>query len=131
VVHPEIKREKMPEFVKPFSGMVPERKMTPGELVRALRLDLAAEHEAVHTYLAHADATDNPLAKAVLADIANEERVHAGEFARLIAILTGDEDELLLEGKAEVDAMVASLAPPELKSPQAAGETTIGSLKQS
>jgi uncharacterized protein len=121
----------MPEFVKPFSGMVPERKMTPGELVRALRLDLAAEHEAVHTYLAHADATDNPLAKAVLADIANEERVHAGEFARLIAILTGDEDELLAEGKAEVDAMVASLAPPELKSPQSAGETTIGSLKQS
>ena len=103
----------------------------PGELVRALRLDLAAEHEAVHTYLAHADATDNPLAKAVLTDIANEERVHAGEFARLIAILTGDEDELLLEGKAEVDAMVASLAPLELKSPQAAGETTIGTLKQS
>jgi uncharacterized protein len=129
-VHPEIKREKMPEFVKPFSGMAPERNMTSGELVRALRLDLAAEHEAVHTYLAHADATDNPLAKAVLADIADEERVHAGEFARLIAILTGDEDELLAEGKAEVDAMVASLAPQELKSPQAAGETTIGSLKQ-
>jgi hypothetical protein len=32
----------MPEFVKPFSGMVPERKLTIGELDRALRLDLAA-----------------------------------------------------------------------------------------
>lgn len=120
----------MPEFVKPFSGMVPERKMTMGELVRALRLDLAAEHEAVHTYLAHADATDNPLAKAVLADIANEERVHAGEFGRLIAILTGNEDDYLKKGTLEVDTMAATLASPEQKIPQAAGGTTIGSLKQ-
>jgi len=37
----------MPELVKPFSGMVPERKLPIGELVRALRLDLAAEHEAI------------------------------------------------------------------------------------
>ena len=120
----------MPEFVKPFSGMVPERKMTVGELVRALRMDLAAEHEAVHTYLAHAEATDNPLAKAVLADIADEERVHVGEFARLIAILTGDEDDYLRKGTLEVDAMAASLSTPQQNSPQPAGETTIGSLKQ-
>jgi len=120
----------MPEFVKPFSGMIPSRTMTKEELVRALRLDLAAEHEAVHTYLAHADATDDPLAKAVLADIANEERVHAGEFARLIAVLTGDEDVQLAKGKAEVDAMAASLAPKGDTGPQAAGATTIGSLKQ-
>jgi len=120
----------MPEFVNPFSGMVLERKMTGEELVRALRLDLAAEHEAVHEYTAHADATDNPLAKAVLLDIADEERVHAGEFARLIAILTGDEDDLLQKGRGEVDTLAASLAVPGKKPPQAAGETTIGSLKQ-
>jgi rubrerythrin len=119
----------MPEFVNPFSGMVPERKMSTGELVRALRLDLAAEHEAVHSYLAHADATDNSLAKAVLTDIANEERVHAGEFARLIAILTGDEDDYLRKGVLEVDEMAAALIHVEQKTPQTAGETTIGSLK--
>jgi hypothetical protein len=38
----------MPEFVNPFSGKVTDRQLTLGELVRALRLDLAAEHEAVH-----------------------------------------------------------------------------------
>jgi rubrerythrin len=81
--------------------------------------------------MAHADATDNPLAKAMLIDIANEERVHVGEFARLIALLTGDEDDFLKKGTLEVDAMAASLVPPEQKSPQAKGETTIGSLKQS
>jgi len=95
----------MPEFLNPFSGMVPDRKLTLAELVRAIRLDLAAEHEAVHLYMAHADATDHPLAKKVLTDIADEERVHAGEFARLISILMADEDKLLAEGAEEVDEM--------------------------
>jgi len=101
----------MPEFVNPFSGKVPERRLTHEELVRAIRLDLAAEHEAVHAYMAHADATDNPIAKAVLIDIANEERVHAGEFGRLLSILTGDEDEFLKKGAAEVDATAAQITP--------------------
>ena len=84
--------------------------LTSEELIRAIRLDLAAEHEAVHAYMAHADATDNPVAKAVLIDIANEERVHAGEFARLLAILTGDEDEFLKKGTLEVNAIVEKTA---------------------
>ncbi len=100
----------MPEFLNPFSGKVPDRKITTDELIRAIRLDLAAEHEAVHLYTAHAEATDNRLAKKVLLDIADEERVHAGEFSRLLAILTGDEDSLLSQGGQEVDAMVAELS---------------------
>jgi rubrerythrin len=102
----------MPEFLNPFSGKLPESKLSKEELIRALRLDLAAEHEAVHLYLAHADATDHPLAKKVLVDIANEERVHAGEFARLLSLLTGDEDALLAKGAREVDEMAAELKPP-------------------
>jgi len=119
----------MPEFVNPFSGTVPDRKLTKEELIRALRLNLAAEHEAVHLYLSHADATDDPLAKEVLIDIANEERVHAGEFGRLIAILTGDEDQFLAEGAQEVNDKVAKLGTPANSSP-GAGETTVGSLKK-
>jgi rubrerythrin len=121
----------MPDFVNPFSGMVPERKMTMEELVRAIRLDIAGELEAIHAYMAHADATDNPLAKAVLTDIANEERVHFGELIRLLSILTGDEDDHLKKGTLEVDAMAASQSAPEQKTPQKTGETTIGSLKPS
>ena len=99
----------MPEFLNPFSGQVPDRKLTKGELIRAIRLDLAAEHEAVHLYMAHAEATDDPLAKAILVDIANEERVHAGEFARLLQMLTGDEDDLLKEGAEEVDEIASEI----------------------
>jgi hypothetical protein len=83
----------MPEFMNPFSGMAPERKMTDRELARSLRLSLAAEQEAIHLYEALADATDNKLAKEVLQDIADEEREHAGEFQRLLNILLPDEEE--------------------------------------
>ena len=96
----------MPEFVNPFTGMIPERHLSTEELVRALRLDLAAEHEAVHTYLAHAGATDNPLAKAVLIDIADEERVHAGEFLRLLHELAPDEKKFYAKGAKEVEVEI-------------------------
>jgi uncharacterized protein len=99
------KGEKMPQFINPFSGIVPQRKMTDSELARAIRQDLAAEEEATHLYMAHADATDNELAKKVLIDIANEERVHVGEFQRLINILLADEEKYLAEGADEVDEM--------------------------
>ena len=99
----------MPEFLNPFSGMAPDRKMTKAELTRAIRLNLAAEHEAVHLYQAHADATDNVLAKKVLLEIADEERVHAGEFQRLLNILLDDEEELMKGGAAEVDELAEEL----------------------
>lgn len=95
----------MPEFTNPLSGNVPEKKMTIEELIRAIRLDLAAEEEAIHLYMAQADCAEHPLAKKVLVDVANEERQHAGEFLRLLQILTGDEDKWLNDGANEVDEM--------------------------
>ncbi len=125
----------MPEFVNPFSGQVPDRKLTKQELIRAIRLDVAAEHEAIHLYMAQADVTDDPLAKEVLIDIANEEREHVGEFNRLLEILTGDEAQWLAEGREEVDEMAAELGLAgsateggETESEDA--ETTIGSLRE-
>ncbi|MFH1638712.1 MAG: Rubrerythrin [Chloroflexota bacterium] len=103
----------MPEFVNPFSGRLPERKLSKEELIRAIRLDLSAEEEAVHLYMAHVGATDNALAREVLTDIANEERVHAGELSRLLQILTGDEDKWLAEGASEVDEKASDLGKPK------------------
>jgi rubrerythrin len=124
----------MAEFVNPFSGTVPDRKLTKSELIRAIRLNIAAEHEAVHLYMAHADATDDDLAKAVLTEIANEERVHAGEFERLLDILTGDEPKMRAEGKAEVDELIEELGAGGEATSDEPGEAsddvpTIGSMK--
>lgn len=127
----------MPEFSNPFGSVVPDRKLTREELIRAIRLNLAAEHEAIYLYMAHAEATDHPLAKEVLIDVANEEREHAGEFMRLLEILTdGEEAEWLAEGRAEVDEAAAAMGYSESE-PQATSdageegdtETTIGSLR--
>ena len=99
----------MAEFASSFAGMTPDRKLTKRELTRGLRMMLAAEEEAVHLYESLADATDNPLAKAVLQDIADEERVHAGEFQRVLNILLDDEERLLAEGASEVDEIAEEL----------------------
>ncbi|MDG5814911.1 ferritin family protein [Chitinispirillales bacterium ANBcel5] len=96
----------MAEFVNPFSGVVPGKKISERELSRAIRLSLAAEEEAIHLYEALADATDNKLAKAVLQDVANEERVHAGEFQKLLELLLPDEKKLMQEGAEEVEEML-------------------------
>lgn len=99
----------MAKFINPFSGVIPDRKLSDRELTRAIRMALAAEEEAIHLYEALADATDNKLAKAVLQDVANEEREHAGEFQRLLNILLPDEAELMGHGAEEVDEMAAKL----------------------
>ncbi|MFW6138278.1 MAG: Rubrerythrin [Spirochaetota bacterium] len=124
----------MPEFVNPFSGLVPERKMNKEELIRAIRMNLAAEHEAVHQYMAHAQATDDALARKVLIDIADEERVHIGEFQRLLQILTGDEEKMLEEGANEVEEMIEEINSDKAGNSASSNEkpdsdTTIGDLK--
>jgi rubrerythrin len=121
----------MPDFLNPFSGNVPDRKLTNEELIRALRLNIAAEYEAIFLYMAHADATDHPLAKKVLVDVANEEREHVGEFQRLIEILADDEDQFVSAGREEVNEMAAEVgeASGAAASQAEVEETTIGSLK--
>ena len=48
------------------------------------------------------------LQRAVLTDIANEERVHVGELLRLLSILTGDEDDYYKKGTLEVDTLAGT-----------------------
>lgn len=122
----------MAEFINPFSGVTPDRKMTAREVTRGIRLALSAEQEAVHLYEALADATDNPLVREVLQDVANEERVHAGEFLRLLQILLPDEAGFLAEGAAEVDAEAAP-SPAAGQAPQpkpAPGGPTVGGFRK-
>lgn len=119
----------MPEFVNPFAGIVP-RKITKSELIRAIRLNIAAEHEAVHAYMAHAEATDDEFAKAVLTDIANEERQHIGEFTELLKRLAPDEAGFYETGRQEVEELASEMSGgASAASPQA--NLTIGSLRES
>ena len=99
----------MPQFGTPFSGQSNDRKLTDEELVRAIRFMVAAEYEAIQLYTQLADSTDNKLAAAVLKDIADEERVHAGEFLRLLRELAPDEHTFYAQGAKEVEAEIKKL----------------------
>ncbi len=93
----------MPEFGNPFSGLAEDRKLTKEELIRAIRFMIAAEYEAIQLYMQLAESTDNELAIKVLKDIADEERVHAGEFLRLLKELAPDEEKYYAAGAEEVE----------------------------
>ncbi len=93
----------MPEFGNPFSGVAKDRKVTNEELIRAIRFMVAAEYEAIQLYMQLAESTDHKLAQEVLKDIADEERVHAGEFLRLLKELAPDEQKFYDKGAEEVE----------------------------
>jgi rubrerythrin len=93
----------MPEFGSPFSGIAQSKKLSKEELIRAIRFMVAAEYEAIQLYMQLAESTDNQLAIDVLTDIADEERVHAGEFLRLLHELAPDEQKFYDEGAGEVE----------------------------
>jgi rubrerythrin len=103
------RRIKMPDFGSPFSGLANDRKLTKEELIRAIRFMVAAEYEAVQMYMQLAESTNNKLAQEVLKDIADEERVHAGEFLRLLNELAPDEQKFYAEGAEEVEEEIEKM----------------------
>jgi len=117
----------MASFANPFTGVVP-RKMTREELIQAIRLDIAGELEAIFIYDAHVQATDDPVAKKVIADIRDEEKAHVGELMSLLRHLDPEEAEHFAEGEDEVREMLEQLNIVEKKSPSGKFESTIGSL---
>jgi rubrerythrin len=119
----------MPNFANPFQGNV-DRKLTKDELIQAIRLDIAGELEAIYVYDAHVQATDDAMAKKVIADIRDEEKAHVGELMTLLRELDPKEAELYASGEAEVKEMLGELG---LSTPVAEqdiySKKTVGSLR--
>ncbi|WP_300370143.1 demethoxyubiquinone hydroxylase family protein [Brachyspira sp.] len=115
----------MPSFANPFNANV-NRKVTKEELIQAIRLDIAGELEAIYLYDAHVMATDDPVAKAVLSDIRDEEKAHVGELMALLRHLDHKEVEHFESGELEVKEMMEELG---IKEPNLSG-LTVGSLKK-
>lgn len=127
----------------PPAHFVMPRKLTATELAQAIRLDLEAELDAFNLYQSHIDATDDELAKRILAHIRDEEREHAALFWALLKHLDPklvEEDaeaatklELIAEGKSELEietilAKGDEAPPPSQRRLQP--ELTVGSLRR-
>ena len=120
----------MPAFANPFQGNV-NRKMSEEELIQAVRLNIAGELEAIYLYDAHVQATDNEIAKKVIADIRDEEKAHVGELMTLLRVLDPKEAELFASGEEEVREMLEDLGI-SISSEEASNDVspaeTVGSL---
>ena len=98
----------MPAFADPFSGNI-DKQISKEELIQAVRLDITGELEAIFLYDAHAQATDDDLARKVLSDIRDEEKAHVGELLTLLKHLDPTMAKNLRSGESEVVKMMTKL----------------------
>lgn len=88
----------MPEFSNPFNGNKCERKLTKEELIRAIRFNIASEYEAIQLYDQLAESIDDKNAIKLLREISDDEKVHAGNFLKLLKTLDHDEGRFYEQG---------------------------------
>lgn len=99
----------MPDFPRAFSSTKYNRPLTSSEVIREIRFAIAAEFEAVQIYEQIAESLPDEagmdLVKKVLLEVADEERVHIGEFKEVLFRLAPREAKLWEKGQKEVDEM--------------------------
>ena len=70
-----------------------------------LRVAIMAELDAINLYEQMADMTDNEDLKAVLTDVAQEEKTHVGEFQTMLLRMDEEQVKELAKGKNEVEEL--------------------------
>lgn len=93
----------MPNFSDSLSGLNLDRSLSKEELLRAIRFMIAAEYEAVELYGKVHDATEDEKIKKAIMSIIDEEKVHAGEFLRMLSYLDPEEIKFYQEGAKETE----------------------------
>ena len=96
----------MPEFSNPFSGNKCDRKLTKEELIRAIRFSIASEFEAIQLYEQLRDSIDDENSKKIFEEVADDERVHVGNFLQLLKLLAPSEDKSYKEGYEEAKEII-------------------------
>jgi rubrerythrin len=71
-----------------------------------LRAAVIAELDAINLYEQMAALTDDAHIKAILLDIAKEEKTHVGEFQTLLLKNDAEQEKELEEGKKEVEELI-------------------------
>jgi rubrerythrin len=104
----------MPDFGTPFKGLKLDRSLTKEELIKIMRFLISAEYEAVAMYSQVAEAIDMedvcqgkfPDIRKVIRSVIDEERVHAGEFMKVLMALDPDEAKFYQKGFQEADELM-------------------------
>lgn len=89
-------------ITNPKDIILPEKTLSKEELIAAIRQSIIAEHDATLLYEAYANSTNDEKARKIFLDIAEEEKVHVGEFQALLEEIGGNtEKEKIDEGYEE------------------------------
>ena len=80
----------MPAFGDINTVYTPVRKLSMGEILRAIQFAIASEYETIQIYQQIMESTDNKDVHAVMTDLADDEMHHAGALLKLLYTLSPD-----------------------------------------
>lgn len=93
--------KKISGITEPKTIVSPDN-LSKDELISAIRLSIVAEQDAIVLYETYANTTEDSKAKEVFQHVADEEKVHVGEFQALLEEIGGKEElDKFEEGKEE------------------------------
>ena len=92
----------MPSFNTIQNVYTPQRKLTPIEILRAIKFSIAAEYEAIQLYQQIMENTSNKNVIKALAEITEDEKKHVGGLNKLLQILSPDDDKIYQAGAEEI-----------------------------
>lgn len=97
----------MPEFSHPFQGNKCDRTLTKEELIRAIRFSIASEFEAIQLYEQLKDSINDEKCKKILEEVADDERVHVGNFQFILEQLSPKDKSAIKEGFEEAKKIIS------------------------
>ena len=92
----------MPNFYTIQNVYTPQRKLTPVEILRAIKFSIAAEYEAIQLYQQIMENSSNKNVIKALAEITEDEKKHVGGLNKLLEILSPEDNKIYQAGAEEI-----------------------------
>ena len=92
----------MPDFNTIQNVYTPKRKLTPTEILRAIKFSIAAEYEAIQLYQQIMENTNDKNVIKALAEISEDEKKHVGGLNKLLEILSPEDSKIYQAGAKEI-----------------------------
>lgn len=92
----------MPDFNSIQNVYTPTKKLTPVEILRAIKFSIAAEFEAIQLYQQIMENTDNKSVIKALSEITEDEKKHAGGLYKLLEVLSPVDKKIYQAGAKEI-----------------------------
>ena len=92
----------MPDFNTIQNVYSPDRKLSPVEILRAIKFSISAEYEAIQLYQQIMENTNNKNVIKALAEITEDEKKHVGGLNKLLEILSPEDNKIYQMGAEEI-----------------------------